>query len=240
HLSRFLDALGRQAAEAARDLLEEFAPPAAMEDRGQGPGDGQKQSPEDTVLVGRILEQLELPLRQAAFRRLYEVHYLTVAEEVGRASELLGLATDLPDPVARAVVAAGGRRAGLVDLAEQSRRALFDALEEGRAAGEGAEQLAARIRDQVGGGPWRDPETRARTIARTETKFAQNVSTVSRARFEGIERFVVFDGRLGEGRSTPSHIARDGTIVTAEQAEQMAAEEHPNGTLSFAPHIEED
>jgi len=117
---------------------------------------------------------------------------------------------------------------------------LFAALEEGRAAGEGVDQLTLRIRDQVGGGPWHDPETRARTIARTETKYAQNVSTVARAQHEGIERFVVFDGRLGEGRSTPSHIARDGTIVTAEVAAQMADEEHPNGTLSFAPHIEED
>jgi len=233
HLARFFGALARDAADDARSLLAEFAAAA-------GKSTPRKQSPEDTLLIGRVLEQLELPLRQAVFRRLYEVHYLTVAEEVGKAAGLIGLATDLPDPVARAVVAAGGRRAGLVDLAEQSRRSLFAALEEGRAAGEGVDQLTLRIRDQVGGGPWHDPETRARTIARTETKYAQNVSTVARAQHEGIERFVVFDGRLGEGRSTPSHIARDGTIVTAEVAAQMADEEHPNGTLSFAPHIEED
>jgi hypothetical protein len=47
-------------------------------------------------------------------------------------------------------MAAGGRRAGLVDLSEQSKRALFDALAEGRAAGEGVEQLAARIASEVG------------------------------------------------------------------------------------------
>ena len=103
-----------------------------------------------------------------------------------------------------------------------------------------AEQLAARIADQVGGGPWRSAATRARTIARTETKFAQNTSTLARARHEGVERFIVFDGRLGPGRSTPSHIARDGMIVSADEAAQMAADEHPNGTLSFSPFFEEE
>ncbi len=239
-LSGFFDQLGREAAAAAGPLLAEFEAASGETGEAAGARPSNKQTGEDQVLIGRVLEQLELPLRQAAFRRLYEAHYLTVAEEVGRAAGLVGLATDLPDPVARAVVAAGGRRAGLVDLAEQSRRALFAALEEGRAAGEGVEQLTARIRGQVGGGPWHDPETRARTIARTETKYAQNVSTVARAQHEGIERFVVFDGRLGEGRSDPTHIARDGSIVSAAEAEQMATEEHPNGTLSFAPHIEEE
>jgi len=142
--------------------------------------------------------------------------------------------------VARAIVQAGGRRSGLVDLDSQSRKALFAALEEGRAAGEGAGQLASRISAHVEAGPWQSSETRARTIARTETKFAQNTSTIERARQAGADRFIVFDGRLGEGRSDPEHIARDGTIVTANQAAQMAADEHPNGTLSFSPHFEEN
>jgi len=138
------------------------------------------------------------------------------------------------------VLAAGGRRSGLVDLSRQSRRALFEALAEGRAAGEGVGQLARRVAEHVSAGPWRSAETRARTIARTETKFAQNTSTIARSQHEGIERFQVFDGRLGEGVSTPEHIARDGIIVTSDEAAQMAAEEHPNGTLSFTPHFGEE
>jgi HK97 family phage portal protein len=228
--------LGAAAGDAALPLLED-EPPAPGFNPGVTRG---KQSGEDEVLAGRIIEQLELPLHQAAFRRVYEAHYLTVAEEVSKAGSLIGLATDLPDPVARAVVAAGGRRSGLVDLAGQSRRALFDALAEGRAAGEGAEQLAARIRDQVSAGPWGSAETRARVIARTETKFAQNTSTVARAGHEGIDRFVVFDGRLGPERSDPEHIARDGTIVTGDEAAAMTAAEHPNGTLSFSPYFGEE
>jgi uncharacterized protein with gpF-like domain len=159
---------------------------------------------------------------------------------VQEAAQRAGLGASLPDPVARAIVASGGRRAGLVDLAGQTRQALFDALAEGRAEGEGAQALADRIIAHVEGGHWQSAETRARIIARTETKYAQNISTIERARAGGVQRFVVFDGRLGPGRSLPSHIARDGSIVTADEAAAMADAEHPNGTLSFAPYFEED
>lgn len=243
-LRGFFAAFGSAARDAASGLLTEDDPvlrqaplrQAQGEDEGGGKADGKQ----DELLVERILDQLNLPLHQTTFRQVYEAHYLTVAEEVSKAGELIGLGAGLPDPVARAVVAAGGRRSGLVDLTDQSRRALFDALAEGRAAGEGADQLARRIAEHVEAGPWQSAETRARTIARTETRFAQNTSTVARAQHEGIERFIVFDGRLGEGVSTPEHIARDGIVVTADEASTMAADEHPNGTLSFAPFFETD
>lgn len=230
-LKGFFGKLGRTAAEAARPVLE-----AELMERAAAPG----ATKSDQIVVEAILQQLELPLEQRALKEIYERHFLKVAEEVAQAGKIIGLAADLPDPVARAVVAAGGRRSGLVDLTAQSRAALFDALAEGRAAGEGAQQLAGRIADEVGGGPWTSPEIRARTIARTETKFAQNVSTLASAGHAGVQQFVIFDGRLGPGRSDPNHIARDGLIVDAETANQMAAEEHPNGTLSFAPYFQED
>lgn len=225
-------ALGQAAAEAARPLLEEA-------DLTVRAGRGEHKSPEDEILAGRILEQLELPLHRTTFQRGYEAHYLQVAKEVAKAGEMIGLATNLPDPVARAVVAAGGRRAGLVDLSAQSRAALFNALAEGRAAGEGVEQLAARIRDQVAAGPWTSAETRARTIARTETKYAQNVSTIARAGHEGVDRFLVFDGRLGPGRSAPDHIACTGGVLTADQAAVAAQAARPNCTISFTPLFED-
>ena len=231
-LKGFFEGLGRASAEAARPLLEEAA--------AAGPGDAKADAtPEDEILARRIIERLGLEVHRTAFQRLYEAHYLQVAGEIAKAGELIGLAAGLPDPVARSVLAAGGRRSGLVDLADQSRRALFDALAEGRAAGEGVDALAARIGEHVSAGPWTTAEQRARTIARTETKFAQNTSTIARAQEAGVQRFVVFDGRFGLPRSTPSHVERDGLIVTADQAASMAADEHPNGTLSFAPYIEE-
>jgi hypothetical protein len=50
---------------------------------------------------------------------------------------------------------------------------------------------------------------RAQVIARTETKYAQNVSTIERARAGGVDRFTVFDGRLGPGRSDLYCMARN-------------------------------
>lgn len=224
----FFAGLGKAAGKAARPLLE-----AEGGKSGRG---GEAKA--DELLVPSILDSLDLNASKAAFRQVYEAHYLEVAKEVAKAGELVGIATSLPDPVGRAVVQAGGRRAGLIDLEKQTRKALFDALAQGRAEGEGVVQLAARIAEHVEAGPWTSLEQRALTIARTETKFAQNVSTIEMAKHIGAERFVVFDGRLGEGRSDPDHIARDGSIVTADEAAQMAADEHPNGTLSFAPYLD--
>jgi len=99
--------------------------------------------------------------------------------------------------------------------------------------------LADRIEMYVEGGPWNTAEIRARIIARTETKYAQNISTIERAAAAGVTSFIVFDGRFGLPRSTLSHIARDGSIVGADEALIMAATEHPNGTLSFAPSFED-
>lgn len=206
------------------------------------PGKGAKarQAKADELLVAMILDKLGIPAWQGELQAGYEAQYLEVAKAVQDAAEQAGLGTSLPDVVARSIVAAGGKRAGLVDLADQTRRALFDALAAGRAAGEGSDQLAARISDKVQGGPWGDPHTRARVIARTETKYAQNISTIERARAAGVTHLVVFDGRLGPGRSLLSHIARHGSIVTIAEAITMADLEHPNGTLSFAPSFEEN
>lgn len=232
-LTRFFTGLGKAAQKAARPLLE-------REDLTPKDGAGTHEEKADELLVESILDALGIDAHRTTFSGLYEAHYLDVAKAVSEAANLAGISGSLPDPVARSVVAAGGRRSGLVDLGKQSRAALFDAIAEGRAAGEGAEALATRISSHIEGGPWGTVETRARTIARTETKYAQNVSTIERAKAANVGRFIVHDGRLGPGRSLPDHIARDGSIVTAAEADQMAADEHPNGTLSFSPYFGED
>ena len=228
-LKSFFASFGKAAAEAARPLLDRDT--SAPKDAPAG------ETKSDEALVAQILKSLGIAAHRTTFKALYEAHYLDVAKSVSDAAEMVGLSATLPDPVARSIVGAGGRRAGLVDLSEQTRTAVFEALADGRSEGEGAEALAKRIAAHVEAGPWSSPGIRSRTIARTETKFAQNVSTIERAKAAGVERFVIFDGRLGPGRSLEEHIARDGSIVTAAEAAQLAAEEHPNGTLSFAPHF---
>jgi HK97 family phage portal protein len=230
-LIAFFEKLGKAAADASGDLLEAELGKAAKGVRG---------AKGDELIVETILDRLGIPKWASELRQLYEAHYLEIAEASGEAAEAAGLGASLPDPVARSIVAAGGRRAGLIDLDRQTRAALFEALAEGRAEGEGAAQLAARILPLVASGPSSDPEVRALRIARTEAKYAQNISTIERGRAAGVSSFIVFDGRLGPGRSLLSHMARDGSIVGIQQAAVMADAEHPNGTLSFAPNFEED
>lgn len=233
-LTRFFTALGKDAKSAAGEVLKRDY---VANPKGR---DAAEEKAADDQIVEAILDRLGIDAHQATFRGLYEGQYLEVAKAITEAARLAGLGGSLPDPVARAITGAGGKRAGLVDLGKQSRSALFDAIAEGRALGEGAEALAGRIAGMIEAGPWGTVEQRARTIARTETKYAQNVSTIERARSANVEKFIVFDGRLGPGRSLPDHIARDGSIVTAAEATQMAADEHPNGTLAFAPYFGAD
>lgn len=227
-LTPFFSRMGKAARAAIAPLLEE----------PKGKNAGAKDQATDE-LIGKVMQLLGIDAWQAELSQDYGAHYLEVANAVNDAAERAGLGANLPDPVARAIVAAGGRRAGLLDLDAQTRQALFDALAEGRAEGEGVQAMADRIELYVEGGPWNTAEIRARIIARTETKYAQNISTIERALAAGVTKFIVFDGRFGLPRSTPSHIARNGSIVGPAEAQAMAATEHPNGTLSFAPSFEE-
>lgn len=229
-LTGFFQRLGIKASELSAELLE---PELGKARRSRGVKG-------DELLIETILDRLGVPAWASELRQLYEAHYLSVVQSLAEAGEAGGLGASVPDQVAQSIVAAGGRRAGLIDVGGQTRSALFEALAEGRAAGEGAVQMAARILPRVEGGPWQSAETRALVIARTETKYAQNISTIERGRAAGVSTFIVFDGRLGPGRSLLSHIARDGTIVSTSEAVAMAEAEHPNGTLSFAPNFEED
>lgn len=237
-LTKFFAAFGKASRPDILDVLLRDYVPTPIAQAGKVQFGYEEKT--DEMLVETILDRLGIAAHHTAFRGVYEAHYIEVAKQIAKAGELAGLGGSLPDPIARAIASAGGRRAGLVDLGKQTRTALFDAIAYGRSEGEGAEALAGRIVEHIEAGPWTSIEQRARTIARTETKYAQNVSTIERARSANVDRFIVFDGRLGPGRSLPDHIARDGSIVTADEASQMAADEHPNGTLSFAPYFGED
>lgn len=191
----------------------------------------------ESELVQQIIDLLNLEAWEQGLSSRYQAQYLAIARKTAEALQEAGFGTGLPDPVMREIIATGGTRAGLVDIPAQTRQAIFDALAEGRAQGEGVQALANRIANQVEGGHWGNAETRARVIARTETKHAQNISTLEAGRAAGVEEYVIFDGRFGEPRSELSHIARDGKIVSAEDAMIMATNMRPNCTLSFAPHF---
>ncbi|KKM56158.1 hypothetical protein LCGC14_1552060, partial [marine sediment metagenome] len=226
----FFEDLGRKAAEVAEPILSEMF----------------KQAPEVTISTERIIDAMNMSTIIPIFQEVYEKHYLLVAtESTAPAMEFIGLATDIPDPVARAIMATGGTRSGLVELTAKARETLFRAIEEGRALGEGAEALAKRIKQQVPGywrknifgiqgrDAWITPAERAKVIARTETKHAQRVSSLHMGKSQGVTRFRVFDARIGLTDATCA--AMDGIVVSEADAQQLAGDEHPNGTRDFVP-----
>jgi len=127
---------------------------------------------------------------------------------------------------------------GLIDIAEDTKRAIFRALAEGRSLGEGPPAVARRIREQVPAGRFvkAGPQYRANLIARTETKFAQNASSMEAYRAsEVVEGVLAFDNQTGFGDADCT--ARDGTVYSFDDADAQTAAEHPNGTLSWAPAL---
>lgn len=217
-LEKFFEELGEKAAIAARAILE----PKAIAD--------------DPLAAERILDAMKIEDITPIFAGILETHYLLTAEEsTALAMETIGLATGIPDHVARAIQATGGTRAGLIDLGKQVKEVLFKAIEEGRAEGLGADALARKIAGLVEAGPWTSKEVRARVIARTETKYAQRISTLHLGKENGVRQFRVFDARLGV--TDPDCEMLDGILVDAATADELAASEHPNGTRDFVPHF---
>ncbi len=223
-LERFFDGLGKEAARIAREVLKSAKP-------------GSTKEIAEEIEGQRILDEMALEIAQRTLQEKGGRHYLRVAQEtfIG-VSAVLGLEIGMPDPVAREIVATGGTRMGLIDLRKQTRERLFRELTEGRAAGEGIPQLVARIRDKIPAGRYQDAATRAKVIARTETKHAQRTS-VLRAYKESqvVTRVLVLDDRLGHGDADCAFW--NGREVPLDQAAELAAQEHPQGSRDFAPVI---
>jgi HK97 family phage portal protein len=224
-LVEFFSGLGPLLTDAAGDILRQEL--AEVSNR--------KQDINIDDLTARMMAAARVADQQPIFREIYERHYLRVGEAVARQGETIGLGTDLPDPVARAITATGGRRAGLIDLDRQTHARLFQVLTDTRAEGLGADQTMRRIRDEIPAGPWSSTEVRGRVIARTETMYARNVSALERAKGADVQRVLIFDAVLGDTDETC--MALDGREVSMAEAEELMDLEHPNGTRSFVPRM---
>lgn len=162
----------------------------------------------------------------------------TLNATVDTVNTAIGLGVDIPDSVAREIVRVGGTRRGLVDVPAQTREAIFRALHEGRSLGEGPVDLAARIRDEVPAGRFVNagPRYRAELLSRTETKNAQNLSTLETYKAaDTITAVLIIDAELGP--TDPVCESVDGRTVTFQEAEAIGALAHPNCTRSFVPIV---
>lgn len=127
------------------------------------------------------------------------------------------------------------RRAGerITGINETTRDAVQKVIDEGVRRGLSVLQIAngdpkqgfAGIRDNSVFGTYR-----AEMIARTETMLGYNQANLEGYREFGIEQFEAIDG---DGDLECEK--RDGQVVDADTMAQWIEEEHPNGTLDFAP-----
>jgi len=194
----------------------------------------------------------------------WKAHYIAVAKStLENMNGIFGIALDLPDQVQREILSRGGKHIALVDVSRQTQDAVFKALTEGRSAGLGPREIARAIRSEVegkamypgvykeaydraiirgwsadkaaGAGDKAARQYRAEVIARTETKYAQNVSTIETARGSGtFNAMLVFDSQKGSFDEECDEI--NGQTMTIDEADAHN-DDHPNGTRSFSPTI---
>lgn len=219
-LAKIFDRLGLLAAAAFLELLE----PKAF---GDDPADD-AAAVADAMLIAKV---------QSDFVEIGSRQYLQVARSTFRTiGTTFGLTIGLPDTVAQEILAAGGTRMGLVDLDKQTRQALLRTIEKARSEGLGPPVIARRIRDQIPAGRYTSTQTRAKLIARTETKNAQRNSTIRAYKQSGVvQRVVVIDNVTGH--DDEDCVFWNGREVTLAQALELGAQEHPNGTRDFVPII---
>lgn len=222
-------ALGDDCALAAKSILK--ARPAHI----KADEDEDLLDTADAIAAAGGADEFGERVLQPAVERHYGV---VTADTVKTINKHTNLNVNLPDDRAREIISRGGKRAGLVDVKRSTRQAIFRALRESRELGEGPEAAARRIRDNVPAGRFTNagPQYRSQLIARTETKYAQNVSSIEAYKTsDAVKGLLAFDAQ--GANSDADCIARDGVTFTFSEADAELAREHPNGTLSFAPVI---
>lgn len=211
----------------------------------------------DESLMDVVIPDDVMPAFEAIYKAMFG---LILGKTLETVSDYLGETISLPEPTTRDLIRNWATRKGLADVNQQTRDAVMAALADGRAAGEGSEALARRIRGMVEGRAmypgvyqeafdaakargWGDVaaeragdraarQYRAEMIARTETKTAQNESALAGYRASGIvEGVLVYDGDYDIECQTAN-----GQTWTFEQAEANPLE-HPNCVRCFAPVI---
>src|SRR5262245_16725956 len=159
---------------------------------------------------------------------ILETWYARVLRSVqALAEDEIGAAFDLPNEAARAYLQLAG--ANVQGITDTTRAALAEALVAGQTAGEGVEQLAARIRDLPAFG-----QARARMIARTELGYATQYAAVDSYRASGLVTHV----EVLDGDHDGACAAANGSRWTLEHARAHPLE-HPNCVRAFAPVIGE-
>jgi hypothetical protein len=217
----------------AKDVADKFL---AVVDR-RSKGNGRKAEP-DWALIGEEAISASWAARDmAALAQSYGGQFLNVAKMTFDALDAeLGLGVMLTDNTQQMILKTAGRRLGLLDLEVETRNAMFEALARGSEQGLGVDAMAEMLEELISAGPWSTAEIRAQIIARTETKYAQNYSSLEAYReSDTVTDALIFDAQMGP--TDDECEALNGETVSLEEAMYLMEAEHPNGTRSFAPIV---
>jgi len=199
-------------------------------------------SPEEQTVADQIMQEVGAAQFARKLARAYHGHYGAVADSMIQAfkEELgaLGRSVDfnLTKQARADILREGGLRVGMLDIEKQLRGSIYKALADAREAGEGWAEAAERIRQYVPGGRFIKAGAgyRSQLLARTETANAQRqIALASYKAHPEVMNVELLDGLLAS--SDPECVARCGEVVSFEEAESIAADEHPQGTLQFLP-----
>ena len=189
---------------------------------------------DDEVSVELMFSKMNINRLRQEVRGIYGSHYVAVFRETTKVLGGMGIDVTGVDVQELKILARGGSQASLLDMTKDARAKAMKIIEDGRAAGEGPEAIAAKLADAVPAGRFLDSRTRAEMVARNETRVAQTESALLVYRAApGIDQVMVIDGRLGE--TDEDCEAVNGDKVDFNAAEALIAAEHPNGTRDIVP-----
>lgn len=232
---KILERLGREVQEIANEVLEEE--PGKTRKNGF-----KKDSGQDAMDAALITERLNIAGFEAELDVVYKRHYRRILKATEkRINAVMELGVSIPEPLETEILAAGGKRVGLLDMSGKTKRKVFEQLSTGRGEGEAVAQLARRLREFVPAGRFRSAKTRAALIARTETTSAQRMAAAAAYKEGGVTEVLILDSRKGSFDEECD--ALNGVVVSLAEGEALMADEHPNGTrrmVAQPPPIVED
>lgn len=226
-LAKSFDRLGSLAADAFESVTTEADFPTKA---ASGP------------IADQVLDQLkDNDWFESDVKAPIRAHYEeTAAKTVDTINRVMDLGVMISDPGAQEVIAQGGTKLGMKDIEDETRDRIVSAIEQGRQEGQGAKEIARRIRDDVPKGRFVNAGSkyRAELIARAETKYAQNASTLTAYKESpNVTAVLCFDARIGEDHA-PECEERAGKEFSFEDAENEDLT-HPNCSLAWAPVVAE-
>lgn len=181
------------------------------------------------LTASRLRDWAEKRLTPAFWR-----HYEDVQNTTARVLIRAGLVTNLTQTTINRILDHGGRRAGLVDIVGDTRKALFRVITQGVDAGMSPRETAKLIRDFIPEGRFRNAgaKYRASLIARTETLHAQRMASLERYAANNVKTVMAYDGD-----SDPECMLRNGQEYTLRDAHDEMMNTHPQCVLSFGPVV---